>query len=128
MNAPILSSAVCGRLLQPALQADLSTFVGFAFKAVNPNEAYHPNWHIDALCHELAKVYRGETQRLLITMPPRYLKSLCISIAFPAWAMGKDPSLKFIVASYGNVLAKQHAKDFKRVIDAPFFRSVFPPW
>jgi predicted phage terminase large subunit-like protein len=114
------------RLARHVLHTDLSSFTARAFSAVNPGETFTPAWHVDALCHALEHVYEGKTLRLLITMPPRHLKSICTSVAFPAWALGKNPALKFVVASYGGVLAAQQARDFHSVIEAPFYRRAFP--
>jgi len=65
-------------------------FVRKAFGTVSPGDHYLANWHIRAICYELEKVMRRETKRLIITMPPRYLKSICASVAFPAWVLGHD--------------------------------------
>jgi hypothetical protein len=35
-------------------------------------------WH-------LRQCQKGALKRLLITLPPRYLKSICALVAFPAW-------------------------------------------
>src|SRR5213079_2203019 len=38
--------------------------------------------------------------RLIINLPPRHLKSLLASVAFPAWCLGHDPSAQFLSVSY----------------------------
>ena len=63
------------------LRGDLHAFVRKSFGTVSPGDVFLPNWHLEAICHELAKVVRGETKRLIITIPPRYLKSICASVA-----------------------------------------------
>lgn len=62
----------------------------------SPGQPFLPNWHIDAICHALKRVAAGETKRLVIVMPPRNLKSICASVAFPAWLLGHDPTRKII--------------------------------
>jgi hypothetical protein len=42
------------------------------------------NWHIGAIAHHLKQVRLGRIKRLIINLPPRYLKSLMTSVAFPA--------------------------------------------
>jgi len=78
------------------------------------------------MCHQLDRVRRGEVQRLLITVPPRYLKSICGSVGFVAFCLGHDPRLKFLVASYGPQLAAEHAGDFRRILEADWYKSLFP--
>ena len=54
---------------------------------------------------------RRQLRRLIITLPPRNLKSICASVAFPAFALGHDPTLRIVCASYAQDLAAKHARD-----------------
>ena len=51
--------------------------------AQNPN--YFVGNHHRIIAEELMKVERGETKRLIITMPPRHGKSQLASEYFTAW-------------------------------------------
>jgi hypothetical protein len=111
------------------LQRDqLFAFTWRCFKELHRGgtTTFVPNWHVKAMCHALEQVARGECQRLLITVPPRHLKSICAAVAFPAWILGHHPGTKLIVASYGSDLASRHARDTRTVIDSPFYRGLFP--
>ena len=68
----------------------------------------------------------GENQRLLITLPPRSLKSICASVALPAWILGLDPTMRIICASYSNELTAKHARDFRAVVQSDWYRDLFP--
>lgn len=68
----------------------------------------------------------GDVKRLVITLPPRSLKSICASVAFPAWALGHDPSKRIICASYSEKLASKHALDSRAVMEADWYRRIFP--
>ena len=83
-------------------QHDLGCFIYFAFKELYPHEEYHHNWHIDLIQDYLTRVSRGEINRLIISMPPRMLKSFCVSVAWPAWLMGRDPSKKILLSNNWN--------------------------
>jgi len=83
-------------VLDAVLRRDLRRFIHRSFQTLAPGESYQPAWYIDAIACQLERCYRREIKRLVITLPPRYLKSICASVAFPAWALGHDPSLKFI--------------------------------
>jgi hypothetical protein len=37
----------------------------------------------------------------VINLPPRHLKSLLASVAFPAWALGHDPSAEILCVTPG---------------------------
>ena len=86
--------------LDAVLRSDLTIFVRKVFATVSPNDTFKPNWHIEAITHELMRCHARENRRLLITQPPRSLKSICSSVAFVAWALGHDPTLRFLCVSY----------------------------
>jgi predicted phage terminase large subunit-like protein len=113
-------------VLDSVLRTDLVAFVQKTFDSVSPGGAFLPNWHIEAMCHELSKVMRGETKRLVITIPPRYLKSICTSVAVPAWALGHDPTRRIVCVSYAKELAVKHANDCRAIMRAPWYRRLFP--
>src|SRR6185503_6401937 len=112
--------------LQLALRSDLTSFVRKVFHTVSPGDAYRSNWHIEAICHELARIYHGENRRLIITQPPRSLKSISASVAFVAWAVGHNPSLRLACVSYSNDLAAHFARQFRLVVTSDWYRALFP--
>ncbi|WP_119461085.1 phage terminase large subunit [Rhodospirillaceae bacterium SYSU D60014] len=113
-------------VLNALLKARLASFVHRAFQMVAPGETYLPGWSIEALCWHLEQCYARNIKRLIITLPPRALKSICASVAFPAWALGRDPRLRVICASYGSDLAGRHGRDCRRVMASPWYRQAFP--
>jgi predicted phage terminase large subunit-like protein len=114
------------RVLAAVLRSDLSSFVWKCFVTVWPGTIYLHNWHIEAIVHRLMGVQRGEVLRLLITQPPRSTKSISVSIAFAAWLLGHDPRLRIMVVSYGTELALDLHRQFRMVVDAPWYRQLFP--
>jgi len=87
------------RLLEAILRTDLRFFIRKVFATVCPGEPYVHNWHIEAIAWRLEQCFMGKIKRLLITLPPRNLKSICASVAFPAWVLGRNPSQRIICAS-----------------------------
>ena len=76
------------------VREDFSSFLRRGFQIQNPGTEFLPNWHLDAMAARLEGVRRGEINRLIINLPPRYLKSLTVSIAFPAFLLGHNPALR----------------------------------
>src|SRR5262249_2255934 len=95
------------------------------FQTVSPGQPWCDNWHIHAIAWQLQRVAAGEVKRLLITIPPRHLKSISASVAFPAWILGHDPTQRVICASYSTDLASKHARDCRAVMEADWYRRVF---
>ena len=107
------------------LRQDLSFFIARTFDHLDPNTPYAHNWHIDLLADRLTKVYEGKIRRLIITVPPRSLKSICASVAFPAWVLGRDAAKRIICASYGQELANKLARDTAAVMGAEWYGRAF---
>jgi hypothetical protein len=112
-------------LLRALQRRDLMTFIHRTFLAVAPGEPYQHNWHIEA-AYRLMECLEGRCRRLIITVPPRSLKSIVCSVALPAFALGLDPTQRIICCSYAQELAAKHARDCRAVIESPWYREVFP--
>ena len=108
------------------LRNDFVSFLHRCFQTVNPGSEFYDNWHIEAIAEKLAGVQRGDIRRLIINMPPRYLKSLMVSVAFPAFVLGLNPRAKIFVISYGAELADKHASDFRAIVTAKWYQRAFP--
>ncbi len=111
--------------LDALLRSDFYAFAHKAALALNGGK-FHENWHLEALAHELMRCLSGETKRLIVTMPPRSLKSSMVSVALPAFALGRDPTKRIIGVSYAADLAAKLARDFRRLLDEPWYRRIFP--
>jgi predicted phage terminase large subunit-like protein len=109
-----------------ALRMHLYYFTRKAFGTLHPGQPFIPAWHVATMCRQLERVATGDSRRLLITVPPRHLKSRCASVAFVAWMLGRDPSLRVMVASYGHDLATKHTRDFRAVITSAWYQWIFP--
>ena len=83
-SAAIASLPIASRhaLLQAALRTDLYSFVQAAFPIVSGGKSLQLNWHLEAVTYALMDVINGKTRRLIITVPPRSLKSICSSVCF----------------------------------------------
>jgi hypothetical protein len=111
---------------QALLAQNFNSFCEFAFGVVRPAVPYKPNWHLEAMAEKLAQVASGKIRRLIITVPPRNLKSLYTSVALPAWFLGHHPYERILVISYSEFLARQHANDFRLLVRDPIYQAAFP--
>ncbi|MHA1559285.1 MAG: phage terminase large subunit [Alphaproteobacteria bacterium] len=114
------------RILDALLRKDLAAFTHKTFQIVSPGATFLQNWHIQAIAHHLRQAYDRKITRLIITMPPRNLKSISASVAFVAWALGQNPNLKYICASYSNELSAKHARDTRAVMSSADYKRLFP--
>lgn len=114
------------RLFNALLRRDFLTFLKKVFHHVNPEESFDDNWHIHALAWHLNEVAEGRIRRLLITIPPRSLKSIAASVALPAWCLGRHPTRQIITVSYAQDLANKFSNDTRAVMTSPWYLSAFP--
>jgi predicted phage terminase large subunit-like protein len=113
------------RALDFVLRKNFESFLQMCFLYLNPGAPFLPNWHIKAIAHQLDRIRRGEITRLIINMPPRYLKSLTVTVAFTAFLLGNEPWRKIFAISYGDDLSAKHASDFRSIMHSPWFRRAF---
>jgi predicted phage terminase large subunit-like protein len=114
------------QLIDTILRTDLVSFTQRSLAIINPGAPFLANWHIRAIAHQLERVRRGEINRLIINMPPRYLKSITVSVAFPAFLLGHEPRRRIIAISYGDELSAKHASDFRSIMQSDCYKRVFP--
>ena len=78
------------RVVSAILRNDLYSFIQAIFPVVSPGASFAPNWHIEAIAFALTRVREGEIKRLIITVPPRSLKSICLGHS--PHSLGHDPT------------------------------------
>jgi len=113
------------QLLNAILRSDFESVLKRSFMTLNPGEKFLPNWHHRVLARELMRCLKGENRRLIITLPPRNLKSLTASVAFPAYALGLHPTLNIICVSYAADLAAKFSRDTRLVMESRWYRDAF---
>jgi hypothetical protein len=119
-------NSVDQNLFNAMLRQDLYSFTRKTFNMLNPGQTFVPEWYIQAITYQLERVRRGEINRLIINLPPRSLKSITASVAFPAFILGHDPTQRIICASYSAELARKHSNDFRAILASAWYQALFP--
>ena len=106
----------------------LAGFVREAWHVLEPGNAYVHGWHIEAICDHLEAVTDGKISRLLINVPPGTMKSLIVSVFWPAWEWGPcaRPSLRYLTTSYSESYAKRDARRMRDLVSSEWYRSLWP--
>lgn len=74
----------------------------------------------------LEDIERRRSPRVIITAPPQHGKSEIVSRRLPAFALGRNPNLRIILASYSADRATDFSGDVQRIIDSRAFHEIFP--
>jgi hypothetical protein len=117
------------------LRHDLCAFIHRSFRAESsdrfhmnwhiPQTRFHMNWHIEMLAAKLEEVRQGRCKRLIVTMPPRLLKSHATSITFPAWLLGHDPAKQILTVTYAQDLSDNFARKSRSLMTSDFYEALF---
>lgn len=87
---------------------------------------YEEAGHHRLIADKLEAVERGDCKRLMIFMPPRHGKSELASRRFPAWYMGRNPTVEIIAASYNSDLAADFGREVRSIVNSTEYQALFP--
>jgi hypothetical protein len=97
-----------------------------AFRTVSPGAELQWNWHIGLMAEYLEACRRREITRMVINIPPRTLKSIATTVAWPAFLLGKNPSTLVMEASYSAALSTKHSIDTRLIVESEWYRRILP--
>ena len=80
--------------------------------------------HYISIIKVLESVFRGDTKRLIINVPPRYGKTELL-IHYIAWSMAHYPDSNFLYISYSHTLAKTQTQTIRDIIKLPHYKKLF---
>jgi phage terminase large subunit-like protein len=98
-------------------------YVKAAWSRILPSKPFVDGWHIGAMSEHLQAVSEGQIQNLWMSVAPRHMKSLCVSVKWPTWDWIDNPSRQFLFGSYGMDLAMRDAVRSRRLMDSPWYQE-----
>jgi hypothetical protein len=106
----------------------LAGFVREAWPILEPTATYVHNWHIDVVCRHLEAVTNGRITRLLINVPPGTMKSLLVSVLWPAWEWGPKGrrSLRYLATSFNDGPVKRDTRKCRDLILSEWYQTLWP--
>lgn len=101
-------------------------FVKASWSLVEPETDLLWNWHVDTICEYLQATYDRRILRLIINVPPGSLKSILVSVMFPAWVWAKDPAERFLGITNEEGLATRDAVRSKNIVMSEWYQKNWP--
>lgn len=105
----------------------LHSFTKLMWHIVEPKQPFVDNWHIRAITEHLQAVSDQQIQELIISVPPRHMKSIAVCVMWPAWEWLKNPEKRWIFGSYAQNLSVRDSIKCRRLIESPIYKSTFNP-
>lgn len=101
----------------------LAEFVKAGWRILEPGRPLVWNWHLGTLCAYLEAVKRREIRRLIINIPPGTMKSLIVSVFYPAWVWVGDPTHKFLCGSNESTLATRDSLKMRNLVESDWYKE-----
>ena len=113
-------------------ERSLAEFIKKAWHIIEPGQPYVHGWHIDFLCAHLEAITEGRVledgtiyNRLLVNIPPGTMKSLCISVFWPAWEWGPQnmPNMRYVCVSHNQDIAIRDNLRMRRLVESEWYQD-----
>lgn len=106
------------------------TLIGFVrefWHILEPAREFVTGWAIEAVAMHLEEVTRGNIQYLLINVPPGMMKSLLVSVFWPAWEWGPKGlnSTGFLASSFGLDNVVRDNNKMRKLVESEKYQSLW---
>ena len=123
LAAYLANPTVRAKIDRELAKRSLREFVRQAWHVIEPLTPFVRGWHIDAIIEHLEAVTRGQIRQLLINVPPRHMKSLLVSVFWPAWEWILHPERRWLYASYAASLSIRDSIKCRTLIESRWYQS-----
>jgi predicted phage terminase large subunit-like protein len=118
-----LEREICARLCRKSLKHFVITF----WPIIEPGVKFIDGWHIDAICEHLEACTDFRINKLVINIPPRHMKSILVSVLWPAWVWLKYPERRFLFTSYSGQLSIRDGVKMRAILECDLYQELFEP-
>lgn len=130
MNAPLSPAVLLDLIRREKLarlaETSLIDFTRAAWEIIEPGVEFVDNWHLHTIAEHLEAVTAREIENLIINIPPGCMKSILVSVTWPAWEWLQNPRLRYLGASYGADLAIRDASKCRDIITSEWYQEHWP--
>ncbi len=107
-------------------EGGLLRFVKHFWHILEPQTVFVDGWPLEAICDHLQAVSEGRITRLLINVPPGFMKSLLTDVFWPAWEWATvGAHLRYVAFSYSADLTERDNGRFGRLISSQEYQELY---
>jgi len=105
----------------------LLAFIRYYWHILEPGTVFRDGWALEAICEHLEAVTFGEIDRLLVNVPPGFMKSLVTDVFWPAWEWGPMDlaHLRYVAFSYSASITERDNDKFGVLIGSPEYQRMW---
>jgi predicted phage terminase large subunit-like protein len=102
-------------------------FIRHYWRVLEPETELIEGWALYAIILHLEAVTFGEMSRLLITVPPGFMKSLCTDVFWPAWEWGPmgKAHRRYVAFSYSASLTERDNERFRDLVTHSSYQELW---
>lgn len=120
-------------------ETGLLEFIRYFWRVLEPVDPFVEGWALECMCAHLQGITQGKTvvingvprrlNRLLINVPPGFMKSLCTNVFWPAheWGPCGLPHLRYVCFSYNSELTERDNGKFRDLVCSADYKELWGP-
>lgn len=119
--------AILDQIAKLDCEERLLPFVRRHWRVLEPVATLVEGWALDAVCEHLEAVTAGHITKLLINVPPGFMKSLLTNVFWPAWEWGPKGLThhRYVTFSYAASLTERDNGRFRDLLVSPEFQRLW---
>ena len=94
-----------------------------AWHVLEPSTPLKWNWHLNVMAAYLEAYGRRDIKRLILNVPPGSMKSLMVSVFYPAWEWTRDTGRRFINLTNEITLATRDSRRMRDLIASEWYQA-----
>jgi predicted phage terminase large subunit-like protein len=105
----------------------LLRFVKHFWHVLEPQTVFVDGWPVHATCDHLQAVTDGRITKLLVNVPPGFMKSLQVDVFWPAWEWGPCglSHIRYVAFSYSADITERDNDKFGVLITSPEYQELY---
>lgn len=104
----------------------LLRFVKHFWNVLEPQTPFVEGWILECVCDHLQAVSEGRITRILINVPPGFMKSLLVDVFWPAWEWATfGPHLRYVTFSYSAMLTERDNRRFGALVTSQEYQELY---
>lgn len=111
-----------------ACELSLAMFTRLAWPIIEPGTKLVWSWYLSTICGYLEAFHfnRLPDKRLIVSINPGAMKSILVSVMYPAWVWCTDPTERFLTVSNEQGLAIRDSRRMKQIVTSEWYQKHWP--
>lgn len=106
-----------------APMVSLHDFTRAGWSQLEPDRPFIDNWHIGSISEHLTACSYGQIQKLIINIPPGFMKSLLACVFWFSWTWTFRPASRWGFSSYNEDFAQRDSIKSRMLIESEWYQQ-----